>query len=255
MSTVLAPDALVVATRWSPEDVARLQSAIDRAAGPSGYYHRYVIRDQSGQVLTTPGPHPCLRVLGMMDGFGFPQDLRGKRVLDMGCNAGFYSFIAKLRGASSVLGLDRFQHCVDQARLFRDILQLDVEFRQADAENLTEDLAPFDFVIATGLLYHLQNPMRFLAHAARLTAGCMFLESEMLIDRKYAEHAWFIEGAYGGDDSNWWICGPQCVVRMARAAGFSRAEFKGFVWTPSWSERKTPEGFRRQGRGIVMCWK
>jgi hypothetical protein len=36
---------------------------------------------------------------------------------------------------------------------------------------------------------------------------------------------------------------------------FSRAEFKGFAWRPTWGGKTTPEGFPRQGRGVVMCWK
>ena len=256
MPTTLTTDALVVDRAWSPEEFAHYKAEIARLPGSSGYYHRYVIRDQSGQTLTTSGPHPCVQVLASLERFGFPRDLQGKTVLDIGCNAGFYSFAAKLRGARSVLGLDHYQHFIDQAKLFREILQVDVEFRQADGENLVpEEIGSFDYVNNTGVLYHLQNPMRYLTNMARLTSGCMFLESEMLTDPKYSQHAWFIEGEYCRDASNWWLCGPECVVRMARAAGFSRAEFKGWVWKPSWTERKTAEGFKRQGRGVVMCWK
>jgi 2-polyprenyl-3-methyl-5-hydroxy-6-metoxy-1,4-benzoquinol methylase len=254
MPTRLQPDALLVDTAWPAERYRDLQDELVRRRGPSGYYHDYVVKDRSGQTLRTGGPHPCLGVLSLLDRFGFPKDLTGQRVLDIGCNAGFYSFAAKLRGAASVLGVDYFQHCVDQALLMRSVLDLDVDFRQGDGETMIEQGAPFDLVINMGVIYHLQDPMRFLTNMARLTRGFMFLESEMLLDRKYSEHAWFIEGAYGGDHSNWWIYGPDCVVRMARAAGFSRAEFKGFLWTPP-SGEKTPEGFRRQGRGIVHCWK
>ena len=35
-----------------------------------------------------------------------PADLTGKSVLDIGCNAGFYSVEMKRRGASRVLGVD-----------------------------------------------------------------------------------------------------------------------------------------------------
>jgi len=254
--TKLTPDALVVDRTWSPQELAAHQAAIAAAAGPSGYYHGYVIRDQAGQTLTTPGPHPTMKALPLLDGCGFPKDLTGKRVLDIGCNAGFYSFVARLRGASSVLGLDYFPHCVEQAKLFRDILQLDVEFGQADGENLVpQDYGTFDFVIDCGVLYHLHNPMKFLGNMAQLTSGVMFLETEMLLDPKRSEDAWFIEGEYGHDGSTWWIPGPECTARMARASGFSRAEFQGFAWKPTWGYHKTPEGLPRQGRGVVMCWK
>jgi tRNA (mo5U34)-methyltransferase len=254
MSTQLTPDALLVDTVWSPGQFTHFQNEIARRTGPSGYYHAYTIRDRTGQTLHTPGPHPCLGVLASLDRFGFPKDLAGKTVLDIGCNAGFYSCAAKVRGARSVLGIDYFQHCIDQATLMREILQLDIDFRQGDGEELNGGAGPFDVVINTGVIYHLQNPMRFLSNMARLTGGLMFLETEMLIDPKYSEHAWFIEREYCGDGSNWWIYGQECVVRMARAAGFSTAEFQGFVWTPP-AREKTPEGFLRQGRGVVLCRK
>ena len=80
----------------------------------------------------------------------------------------------------------------------------------------------------------------------------MYLESEVLTDPRYAEYAWFIEKEYRGDYSNWWIYGPRCVERMARAAGFPRAEFQGFIATPP-PGTKTPEGFDSQSRGVFVC--
>ena len=43
-----------------------------------------------------------------------PPDIRGWRVLDVGCNAGFYSFELARRGAS-VLGIDVDPHYLAQA--------------------------------------------------------------------------------------------------------------------------------------------
>src|SRR5205085_3260415 len=39
-----------------------------------------------------------------------PQDLTGKSVLDIGCNAGFYAFEMKKRSASRVVGIDFSDH-------------------------------------------------------------------------------------------------------------------------------------------------
>ncbi|HXH07147.1 MAG TPA: DUF1698 domain-containing protein [Vicinamibacterales bacterium] len=254
MPTTLSCEGLLVDRIWSADEVAEFERRIDERRGPSGFYHKITIKDRAGRVLQTPGIHECTSTLAALDRFGFPRSLEGKTVLDIGCNAGFYSFAAKLRGARSVLGVDYFQHCVDQALLMREILQIDVEFRQGDGETLDERLGPFDVVINTGVLYHLQNPMRVLTNLGKLTREMMFLESEMLIDPAYSEYAWFIEHEYCRDGSNWWIYGPECIVRMVRAAGFARAEFKGFVWKPG-KGQKTPEGFRRQGRGVVLAYK
>ncbi len=165
-----------------------------------------------------------------------------------------YSTIAKLRGATTVVGLDQQPHYIAQALLIREILGADIDLRVADGHSLEFPYGAFDVIINTGIIYHLQNPMDFLAKMARITREFMYLETEALIEPKLTEYAWFIEKEYGQDLSNWWIYGPKCVERMTRAAGFSRVDFQGFVWTPP-PGTKTPEGFERQGRACFVCWK
>src|SRR5690348_3700311 len=43
-----------------------------------------------------------------------PADLSGKSVLDVGCNAGFYSIQMKMRGAERVVGIDTDEKYLDQ---------------------------------------------------------------------------------------------------------------------------------------------
>ncbi|MCE9670741.1 DUF1698 domain-containing protein [Myxococcus stipitatus] len=45
----------------------------------------------------------------------FPSDLRGKSVLDIGCNGGFYSIEMKRRGAARVVGIDSDARYLAQA--------------------------------------------------------------------------------------------------------------------------------------------
>src|SRR3954453_21413901 len=58
-----------------------------------------------------------------------PEDLRGKSVLDIGCNAGFYAIEMKRRGAERVLGIDSDEHYLAQARFAADVAGLEIEFR------------------------------------------------------------------------------------------------------------------------------
>ena len=92
-----------------------------------GYYHSVVVQHARGRRLETPGIHFRHDVLTVLDRFRFPQDFIGKTVLDIGCNPGFYSFAAKLRGAKSVVGLDHQPQYIEQARLLREILGIDVD--------------------------------------------------------------------------------------------------------------------------------
>jgi 2-polyprenyl-3-methyl-5-hydroxy-6-metoxy-1,4-benzoquinol methylase len=253
MSVAITTEALVLDRRFSDEEYERYLSLID-ASAPGSYYHRVAIEDAAGKRLETPGSHPCLGVITLLDRHGFPHDLSGVTVLDIGCNAGFYAFVAKLRGAKSVLGIDHSRHYIDQALLMREILGLDVEFRCSEGHDIDERFGKFDFVINTGVIYHLQNPMDFLRRVSQVTVDTMYLESEMLMDPSLTEYAWFIEGEYGQDPSNWWIYGPKCVERMVRAAGFPKVDFQGMIWTPP-AGMRTPEGFERQGRGAFVCRK
>jgi tRNA (mo5U34)-methyltransferase len=50
------------------------------------------------------GDYPRFKFAGFAD--AIPADLTGKSVLDIGCNAGFYSVEMKRRGAARVLGID-----------------------------------------------------------------------------------------------------------------------------------------------------
>jgi 2-polyprenyl-3-methyl-5-hydroxy-6-metoxy-1,4-benzoquinol methylase len=252
----LTAKGLEIDREWSVDEFRSLQATIEERRS-HGYYQNIVISDRTGKTLQTPGTHMTSVVMPMLERSGFPRSLTGQTVLDIGCNAGFYAVSSWLRGATHVVGLDHQPHYINQALLMRDILGLkesDIELRVADGHGLSPESEKFDFVVNTGVVYHLQNPMDFLRKVSGVTRHTMYLESEMLTDAKFTEYAWFIEREYGRDPSNWWIYGPKCLERMARAAGFEDVQFAGFIWKPT-RGTKTPEGMLRQGRGVLICRK
>src|SRR5689334_24513482 len=56
-----------------------------------------------------------------------PTELSGQTVLDVGCNAGFYSIEMKRRGAARVLGIDSQRDLIRQALFVREVLGLEIE--------------------------------------------------------------------------------------------------------------------------------
>src|SRR5437868_13853818 len=58
-----------------------------------------------------------------------PADLRGKTVLDIGCNGGFYSIEMKRRGADRVLGIDSDEIYLAQGRIAADTSRRDIPLR------------------------------------------------------------------------------------------------------------------------------
>ena len=66
-----------------------------------------------------------------------PDDLSGRTVLDVGCNAGFYSIEMRKRGADRVVGIDSDDVYLNQARFAAEVSGFDdIEFRNLKFKEL-----------------------------------------------------------------------------------------------------------------------
>jgi tRNA (mo5U34)-methyltransferase len=168
-----------------------------------------------------------------------PQDLSGWRVLDVGCNAGFYSFELARRGAS-VLAVDVDPHYLAQARWAADVygLQDRITFRQLGVYEIAGLAEHFDLVWFMGVFYHLRYPLLALDLLARKTRRLMMFqtltmpgtavypdtadhpitEREPLLDEGWPKMA-FIEHRFAGDPTNWWVPNHAGVEAMLRSSG------------------------------------
>ena len=167
-----------------------------------------------------------------------PADLSGARALDIGCNAGFYTFELARRGAE-VLAIDIDEHYLRQARWAAGELGLGerVELRQMGVYDLaTLDAEPFDVVLFLGVLYHLRHPLLALDTVSALTGGTLVVQTltmpgearlipppDLPIDDRdrLREPGWpamaFIEHELAGDPTNWWAPDAACVEAMLRS--------------------------------------
>jgi len=173
-----------------------------------------------------------------------PQDLSGARALDIGCNAGFYSFQLAARGAQ-VLALDLDDHYLRQGRWAAQHLDPEgrVEFRQGSVYDLVDVEGGFEVVLFMGVLYHLRYPLLALDVVAEKVGGTLVLQTltmpgeespgtpeDIAIDerKRLLEPNWpraaFIEHKLAGDPTNWWAADEACVEAMARSAGLRIAE-------------------------------
>ena len=109
--------------------------------------------------------------------------LRGKRVLDLGCNAGFWSLQAINAGAEFVHGIDGRQMHVDQANLVFEALGIDESrYRFSVGDVLADDLKPhgsFDVVLCLGLLYHIAKPMELFENIAAVSTDVLLIDTEV----------------------------------------------------------------------------
>lgn len=206
------------------------------ALGP--WFHDLEIRG----VRTAPD-HPLgnfLRELWSIVGRHLPEDLTGKTVLDIGCNAGFYSQRLHERGAR-VTGIDHDPRYLAQARFAAETLGYDIEFRELDVYDVDRLERRFDYVLLMGVLYHLRHPLLALERVARLprerlVVQCMVrgapahglhvppdapIEARALFDDPRFPAMYFVEQSYAGDPTNWWIPNEAGLAALLRAAGLS----------------------------------
>jgi tRNA (mo5U34)-methyltransferase len=216
-----------------------------------------------GGVETAPnhflGNYPEAKFAGFRH--ALPEDLSGKTVLDIGCNAGFYSLEMKRRGAARVLGIDTDDRYLRQARFAAEIEGADIEFRRLAVWDVALLSEQFDLVIFMGVLYHLRHPLLALdlihEHVARdlMLFQSMQRGSQEItpIEPDYDFNApapfedpgypkmHFIEHRYSHDETNWWVPNRACVEAMLRSSGFSiESQPADEVYLCSWKPVETP---------------
>jgi tRNA (mo5U34)-methyltransferase len=168
-----------------------------------------------------------------------PKRLSGWRVLDVGCNAGFYSFELAKRGAN-VVGIDVDPHYLAQARWAAQVFGVEdrVEFRQMEVYEIARSHECFDLVWFMGVFYHLRYPLLALDLLAQRTRRLlMFQTLTMPGDSVYQprddypieertpllESGWpkmaFIEHRFSGDPTNWWVANHAGVEALLRSSG------------------------------------
>jgi tRNA (mo5U34)-methyltransferase len=173
-----------------------------------------------------------------------PPDLTGKTVLDIGCNAGFYSLEMKRRGAARVVGIDSDPAYLAQARFAAEIAGMEIELRQMDVYDVERLGERFDLVLFLGVLYHLRYPLLALdllnrhvvkdtlvfqtllrgsAEIDRLEEDYPFWETDIFASPGYPA-LFFVEERFSHDPTNWWIPNRACAEAMLRSAGFEILE-------------------------------
>jgi tRNA (mo5U34)-methyltransferase len=184
------------------------------------------------------GDYPAIKWKSFSD--AIPKDLSGRTVLDIGCNAGFYSLEMKRRGAARVIGIDWDEDYLAQARFAAEVNGLHIDFRRLSVYEVGELGELFDIVLFMGVFYHLRHPLLALDLIREHVAADLLVFQSMqrgsaiiellnsnydfwttdLFDRPGFPKLHFIEHCYADDPTNWWLPNRACVEAMLRSAGF-----------------------------------
>jgi tRNA (mo5U34)-methyltransferase len=179
-----------------------------------------------------------------------PQDLTGKRVLDVGAWGGYWTFEALKRGAREVVAIDDFSDFLSRLEtraswetfvLCRDAFGYggaQCQHHDISVYDVSETrFGRFDYVFCFGLLYHLRHPLLALDRLAALCDEAIFVESAILDDyspyRGGIGHGYaggqmvmefYPDSQYGNNTTNYWVPTLHCLGQMVGSAGFAHVD-------------------------------
>lgn len=205
------------------------------------WYHKIPLRD----AITTPGWAPL-----DVQAYQIPDDLTGKRVLDVGAWDGFWAFEALRRGAKFVIAIDDFSDTCGKATNANrneewktlDLCAKALGYGRGHLNcyecSVYEVEEVVDVVFCFGVLYHLIDPMR----ALRRLRGCLHrggtihIETAILDRCKsvYSDYVYtgdecvaefYPNDEYGMNHSNWWVGTLKFWANLVQATGFQNIEY------------------------------
>jgi SAM-dependent methyltransferase len=177
--------------------------------------------------------------------------LAGRRVLDLGCSAGWWSLQAQQAGADYVLGVDAMPMHVEQARLVFEASGADADRYRFETANVFEcELAErFDVVLCLGLLDHVAKPVELFELIARAGAELVVIDTE--ISRAH-ESVYEVDKLYGAANA----VDRGIVLIPSRAAVAELAEQFGYETAPlahNMTDYTGLSDYRRQRRLAFIC--
>ncbi len=240
--------------------------------GDLGHYYWYHTVDL-GDGLVTPGDYDYRDDLAA---FGFPDDMTGMRVLDVGTATGFFAFEFERRGAnvtavdlaslaewdivnaerekvlkrlgsrhqSSTRGETSLKHLDGPFRFCHRLLKSRVrrvESRIYDlsAEKLGVD--GFDLVFLGDVLPHLFSPLTALDALAPLCKGTLVVSLDLWEEDAAGPGMAFVGARSHG--RSWWRPNRECLELMLHKVGFARVTQVGCnrsIYRPHWAYLSRP---------------
>jgi tRNA (mo5U34)-methyltransferase len=214
------------------------------------WYHRFEIKPG----IVTPGTHdPAF----LWKKLRLPDDLSGKRALDIGASDGFFSLQMKRRGAQ-VVSIDYRAKDGHGFDVMEQVSGLDFEYHQVNFYNITSDrFGVFDIVLFLGVLYHLPDMVRSFSVLREVCtdAGTLFLETQCAIEfsPQRAAALYHRGNELRSDDvTNFWSPNVPCLEGMLHDGGFElqRAE----TWPNRYFAQCRPSPDPHQGYKLRLAY-
>ena len=160
----------------------------------------------------------------------FPEDLSGRRVLDIGASDGFFSLKLRQRGAQ-VVAVDYRPKDLHGFGVMERISGLEFDYRQVNLFDVApETFGTFDIVLCFGVLYHLPDMIKGLSILRGVCSGQMFLETHCAAELppEISAARYYREDTLNRDLTNFWSPNVLCLKDMLHDAAFDVEE--GIMW-------------------------
>ena len=151
--------------------------------------------------------------------------LAGKRVLDIGCNNGYYLYRMFAQNPAFVMGIDPTVRYYYTFALLQHFAQVpDLFFELLGVEHLHLFPKFFDTVFCMGILYHHPNPIQLLQgiHTCMKPGGQLLIESQGIAGEEAV--ALFPQKRYAKVPGTWFVPTATCLQHWLQRSGFREIE-------------------------------
>jgi 2-polyprenyl-3-methyl-5-hydroxy-6-metoxy-1,4-benzoquinol methylase len=183
--------------------------------------------------------------------------LAGKRVLDLGCNAGFWSFLAAENECEYVLGIDGRQMHIDQANFVFEANEIENNRYGFIKGNVLEidfkKYGTFDIVLFLGLLYHINKPVCLMEKITEINSDILIIDT-----RVSKAKGSFLEILHESIDDPRHAVDYQLVFRPTKKAVFDIVRQFGYnaiMLKPQFNDYTGANVYRKGTRKAFLCAK
>ena len=174
------------------------------------FFAGYSRLDRSVEGLAGAAEWPALRAL--------LPDLRGAKVVDLGCGFGWFCRFARAQGAARVLGLDVSERMLARARAMTS--DAAITYVQADLERLDLPEASFDLAYSSLVLHYIADLPDLLAklHRALVPGAHLIFSVEHPVYSAPSRPGWSIDadGRKGWSVDGYLAEGPRTTDWLAK---------------------------------------
>ena len=184
--------------------------------------------------------------------YHLPNDLSGKRILDVGSWDGYWCFEALRRGAKQVIAIDNFSDLCGTMKKRKDWENFDIcksvfGYTDKQCERIEMDveqansLGHFDIILFFGVVYHLRHPVYVLDMLSKMCDE-IYIESAICDDcsgmvgakgeclKGYKQECimrYYPAGdLYGGNSTNFFVPTLYCLEKLVQSNGFDTNAWK-----------------------------